>query len=277
MTTMTLNGRFQYAGYTNKGMVRRHNEDHISFDEELGLAIVADGMGGYKAGEVASALAVVTITDWVRSNLEKARSGNDETESGLTLESVLLRDAIHRANHAIYRASTTQERYAGMGTTIVACLFRDERVAIAHVGDSRLYRLRHGHFEQVTTDHSLLAELVARGFYTPEEARKSMNKNLVTRAVGIEKKVEVDVVEEPVVTGDVFLLCSDGLTDMVEDDNIGLTISGFGANLQAAAEQLVQLANDNGGRDNISALLVRADQPPAAGRRWFGRLTDWFG
>jgi protein phosphatase len=198
-------------------------------------------------------------------------------QPGFSAGSILLRNAIQRANHEIWHSSQTQPQYAGMGTTVVCCLFHEDRVSIAHVGDSRLYRLRGGLLEQVTTDHSLMAELVARGFYTREEARLSLNKNLVTRALGIEKKVEVALAEEPVLAGDTFLLCSDGLSDMVEDSDISLTISNFGANLQAAAEQLVQRANENGGRDNISAVLVQAVKPLTTRKRWLDRITDWFG
>ncbi|MFN2301980.1 MAG: Stp1/IreP family PP2C-type Ser/Thr phosphatase, partial [Gammaproteobacteria bacterium] len=250
---MGLRDNLRYAGLTDPGRVRDHNEDAIVFDEQLGLVVVADGMGGYNAGEVASGIAIKSIVEVVREGLDNARHAPEDPETGLIAGTLLLRDAIRRANHIIFHASQTQPQCAGMGTTVVACLFHEDRVSVAHVGDSRLYRLRSGQFEQVTTDHSLLAELVARGFYTPEEARQSLNKNLVTRALGIEKMVEVALAEEPVLGGDTFLLCSDGLSDMVEDSDIGLTISNFGANLQAAAEQLVQRANDNGGRDNISA------------------------
>ena len=149
-------------------------------------------------------------------------------------------------------------------TTVVAGLFFDDRLTIAHVGDSRLYRLRGHELKQVTEDHSLLQELVARGFYTPEEAQRAAAKNYVTRALGVESTVEVDVTEIPVQKGDLFILCSDGLTDMVEDEDIQLTASTFGANLETLARQLVLLSNDNGGRDNVSIVAVRVlDSFPA--------------
>ena len=147
-----------------------------------------------------------------------------------------------------------------MGTTVVAALFFDNRMSIAHVGDSRLYRLRGGQIEQVTLDHSLLQELVDRGFYSPEEAQRAANKNYVTRALGVEANVEVEVQEHPVDKGDIYMLCSDGLSDMVEDEDIRLTVSTFGANLNSVAQHLIQLANDNGGRDNISVVLAQADE-----------------
>lgn len=267
----------EFTGLTHTGLVREHNEDVIGFDETLGVAVVADGMGGYNAGEVASAIAVEVLLNHVREHLAGTDALDPDIESGLAAQSILLRDAITRGNAQIHHTATTEAACAGMGTTVVACLFLADRVAVAHVGDSRLYRFRAGVLEQVTTDHSLLAELVARGFYTAEEARKSQNRNLVTRALGVEKTVEVTICEEPLVPGDIYLLCSDGLSDMVEDADIGLTISNFGANLHATAEQLVQLANENGGRDNISALLVRTGNPVRTRKRWLERLTDWFG
>jgi len=145
-----------------------------------------------------------------------------------------------------------------MGTTIVVALFYNGIVTIAHVGDSRLYRKRALNFEQITIDHSLIQELIARGLYTPEEAHAKTPKNLVTRALGIEATVEVDVIEEPVLPGDIFLLCSDGLNDMVDDEEIHLTLSKYSVNLAQAAQALVDLANAKGGKDNISVILIRA-------------------
>jgi protein phosphatase len=159
----------------------------------------------------------------------------------------------------------------------VAGLFFDDKLTIAHVGDSRLYRLRGTEFRQVTQDHSLLQELVSRGFYTPEEAQRAAAKNYVTRALGVETTVEVDVTEIPVDKDDLFLLCSDGLSDMVDDDDIQLTISTFGANLRTLARQLVLLGNDNGGRDNISIVLVKVLDAFPARRGMIDRLLRVFG
>jgi protein phosphatase len=163
-----------------------------------------------------------------------------------------------------------------MGTTVVGCLFHDNRITIAHVGDSRLYRLRGEGFEQVTLDHSLLQELVDRGFYSPEEAQRAANKNYVTRALGVEQSVEVEIQEHPSQKGDIYVLCSDGLSDMVEDDDIQLTINTFGANLDTVAKQLVQLGNDNGGKDNISVLLAQVLEPFPARRGVLDRMLGWF-
>ena len=160
---------------------------------------------------------------------------------------------------------------------MVAGLFFDDKITIAHVGDSRMYRVRDNHIEQVTQDHSLMQELVARGFYTPEEAARAAAKNFVTRALGVEPNVEVEITEIPVVKDDLFLLCSDGLSDMVEDDDIQLTATTFGANLETLAKQLVLLGNENGGRDNISVVLARVlDQFPAR-RGMMDRLLGLFG
>src|SRR6187402_2316101 len=228
---MTLKGKLTFVGQTDTGRVREHNEDTIASDVDVGLLVLADGMGGYNAGEVASGIAVKTITNLVRE---------------------------------------------GMGTTVVAALFYDNRISIAHVGDSRLYRQRGSQISQVTMDHSLLQELVDRGFYSPEEAQRAANKNYVTRALGVEPQVEVEVQEHPVDKGDIFILCSDGLSDMVEDEDIRLTISTFGANLDTVAKQLIQLANENGGRDNVSVVLAQAVEAFPASRGVMDKLLGWF-
>jgi protein phosphatase len=163
-----------------------------------------------------------------------------------------------------------------MGTTLVVAVWCDNRMAVGHVGDSRLYRLRGGTLEQITRDHSLLQEQIDSGMITKEQARNSQNKNLVTRAVGIDPEVETEVHTYPVELGDIFLLCSDGLSDMVTDEDIELTLSSLQANLQLAAEQLVQQANDNGGRDNVSVILVRVAQDFAARTGMLDKLKAWF-
>ncbi len=169
----------------------------------------------------------------------------------------MLRDAVLRANKVIFQTAKTQPQCEGMGTTVVGALFYDDRVTIAHVGDSRMYRIRGNKLEQVTSDHSLLQELVDRGFYSPEEAQRAANKNYVTRALGVEPAVEVEIQEDVVQKGDRYIICSDGLSDMVEDADIHLTVNTFGANLDTVAKQLIQLANDNGGRDNVSVLMAQ--------------------
>jgi serine/threonine protein phosphatase PrpC len=272
-----LKGKFRCVGLSDAGRVREHNEDTIGTDADIGLVALADGMGGYKAGEVASGIAVRTLMSLLKDAVEREDLTRRDDQSGLSRPGILLRDAIHRANKIIYQTARSQTNCEGMGTTVVAGLFFDDMLTIAHVGDSRMYRMRGGELSQVTQDHSLLQELVARGFYTPEEAQRAAAKNYVTRALGVEPTVEVDVTEIPVQKGDVFLLCSDGLSDMVEDEDIQLTISTFGANLETLARQLVLLGNDNGGRDNISIVLVRVLDSFPARKGVIERILRMFG
>ncbi len=244
----------EIVNVSDVGRKRPHNEDSTIIDPSNGLVILADGMGGYKAGEVASAIAVMTVLEDVKKGLKSVLP--HQTGNGTSPESALLKNAILHANSNIYAMAQKDAQCQGMGTTIVAGLFREGKICIGHVGDSRLYRLRAGKFEQVTKDHSLIQELIDRGLYTPEEAQAKMPKNLVTRALGLDTKVEVDIVEQPVLPGDIFLLCSDGLNDMVNDEEIHLTLSKYSANLVQAAKTLVQMANNKGGKDNISVVLV---------------------
>jgi PPM family protein phosphatase len=272
----SLKGKVTLVGQTDTGRVREHNEDTIATDPDVGLLVLADGMGGYNAGEVASGIAVKTITNLVREGLMREDLASIDRGTGLSRPSIVLRDAITRANKIIYQTARSQAECEGMGTTVVAALFYDNRISIAHVGDSRLYRQRGSQISQVTMDHSLLQELVDRGFYSPEEAQRAANKNYVTRALGVEPQVEVEVQEHPVDKGDIFILCSDGLSDMVEDEDIRLTISTFGANLDTVAKQLIQLANENGGRDNVSVVLAQAIEAFPASRGVMDKLLGWF-
>jgi protein phosphatase len=274
---VSLRSYVQAVGLTNTGKVREHNEDSISWDRDIGLFVLADGMGGYNAGEVASGIAVKTIVNLVREAFAGQELDGIDKTTGLHRPSIILRDAIARANKIIHQTSKSQSQCEGMGTTVVSALFYDNRVALAHVGDSRMYRLRKETFEQLTMDHSLLQELVDRGFYSPEEAQRATNKNYVTRALGVEPNVDVDIHEYPVEPGDWLVLCSDGLTDMVEDEDIHLTISTFGGNLDTVARQLVQLANDSGGRDNISVVLAQVVELFPARRGILDRILAWFG
>ena len=247
---------------TDTGRVRDHNEDAIGSNRDAGLYVLADGMGGYNAGEVASSIAVKTVKDLVSRKPSSAKTAADiEPDTGLMRQTIVLRDAISRANKIIHQTAQSQASCEGMGTTIVACLFFDNKLSIAHVGDSRLYRVRDGRLEQITMDHSLLQELVDRGFYSREEAERATNRNYVTRALGVEATVQVDLAEIDVLPGDMFLLCSDGLPDMVDDEEIHLTVSTFSANLDTIGQQLIQLSNDHGGKDNISVILRRHWNP----------------
>jgi PPM family protein phosphatase len=276
MGNMTLRGKIRSASLTDVGRVREHNEDTIGVDSDIGLLVLADGMGGYNAGEVASGIAVKTISGMIRESIEQQNLKSGDQGSGLSRCSIILRDAIQRANKIINQTARNQPQCEGMGTTVVAAIFYDNRISIAHVGDSRLYRIRAGRIEQVTLDHSLLQELVDRGFYSPEEAQRAANKNYVTRALGVETNVDVELQEHPTLKGDIYLLCSDGLSDMVQDDDLAITVSTFGSNLNSVAQHLVQLANDNGGKDNISVVLAQVLEPFPAQRGIFNRIKKWF-
>jgi protein phosphatase len=273
---MHLRGKIRCVGVTDTGRIREHNEDTIGTDPDIGLLVLADGMGGYNAGEVASGIAVRTVLSLIKEAVQREDLTVADPGQGISRTGILLRDAIHRANQLIHHTSKTQSNCEGMGTTIVAGLFFDDRLTVAHVGDSRLYRWRAGQLEQITQDHSLLQELVARGFYSPQEAARAASKNYVTRALGVETSVDVDIRDVAVQPDDLYLLCSDGLSDMVEDEDIHLTISTFGANLETLARQLVLLSNDNGGRDNVSIVLVRVNDSFPARRGLVQRFRNLF-
>ena len=254
---MDLSNKLEVVNQSDVGQKRPHNEDSTITDIRNGLVILADGMGGYKAGEVASALAVTDILHGVSEGLKKIKQGKIDEITGFTNESILVRDSITQTNSRIYNTAKVDPQCQGMGTTIVVGLFYDNKLTVAHVGDSRLYRFRNSELKQITKAHSLIQELVDRGLYTLEEAQANTPKNLVTRAMGIEADVDVDVVEEAVITDDIYLLCSDGLNDMVDDEEIHLTLSKYSANLVQTAEELVKFANQRGGKDNISVILIR--------------------
>ncbi|MBI1733450.1 MAG: Stp1/IreP family PP2C-type Ser/Thr phosphatase [Gammaproteobacteria bacterium] len=257
---MNLKDSLEIVNQSDVGRRRPHNEDSTLSDPSRGLVILADGMGGYKAGEVASAIAATTIHHEISSGLKRLRPGRDHTAEGLHAESAVVRDAIVTANGRIFSTAQKETDCHGMGTTIVVCLFHNDCVTVAHVGDSRVYRLRAGTFAQITKDHSLIQELIDRGLYSPEDAARNAPKNLVTRALGIEPEVRVDVAEEQVKVGDLYLLCSDGLNDMVDDEEIRLTLSKYSGNLARATEELIRTANANGGRDNTSIIMVRVTE-----------------
>ena len=264
---MDLTQTLEIATCTDPGMVRSHNEDSIAADPANGLVVLADGMGGYNAGEVASGMATTVIVTEMRQILANARPYEVDQKNNEEIAARLLREQVLKANSSIYQAAQSQPQYAGMGTTLVVCLFYDNRMLVAHLGDSRLYMSRDGKFKQVTRDHSLLQEQIDSGIITPEQAKKAAHKNLVTKALGIDPTVEPEIHEYPTKPGDIYLLCSDGLCDMVDDEDIGMTLQTLGGNLKLAAQQLVQMANDNGGRDNVSVILVRVlrEYPGAKG------------
>jgi serine/threonine protein phosphatase PrpC len=261
---------------TDPGMVRAHNEDSVACEPACGLVVLADGMGGYNAGEVASGIAVSVVVTEVSHRLLNSSPVDRVENSGEELGVSLLRENIQKANASIFHAAQSQPQYAGMGTTIVSALFYDNRVAVGHVGDSRMYRLRGEVLETITHDHSLLQEQLDSGMISVEDARLSKNKNLVTRAVGIDADVDSEVHVHDVLVGDIYLLCSDGLNDMVEDDDIQSTLYALQSNLPLAASQLIQMANDNGGRDNISVILVKVKGKFSVPRGLLARILNLF-
>jgi protein phosphatase len=272
---MNLSQALEIVSCTDPGIVRSHNEDSIAADAAKGLVVLADGMGGYNAGEVASGMATTVITTELQRLLDERPAHDLDPDTGRSRAEALLREQIAKANTSIYQAAQSQPQYAGMGTTLVAAMFHDNKVTVAHIGDSRLYRLRGEDFTQVTRDHSLLQEQIDSGMITPEQAKFSQNKNLVTRALGIDATVEPELHEYETRVGDIYLLCSDGLNDMVSDEDMGMTLQTLAANLQLAAQQLVQMANDNGGRDNVSVILVRIARDYAAPRGLLARFFSW--
>ena len=272
---MDLSTKIEFVNLSDTGRKRPHNEDSSIIDPEIGLALVADGMGGYKAGEVASAIAAKAILDVVRGESKISHSSDpSEGRAALSPEALLVRDSIIDANRHIFKTATEVPQCHGMGTTVVAVFFYNNTAIIAHVGDSRVYRYRDDELAQVTSDHSLVQELIDRGFFTPEEAEANTPKNLVTRALGIDATVEVDVTEQATRPGDIYLLCSDGLNDMVDDEEIRLTLSKYSTNLVQAAHELVRLANESGGEDNISVVLARPRAPFPANVGIFSKLTS---
>ncbi|MCK6390904.1 MAG: Stp1/IreP family PP2C-type Ser/Thr phosphatase [Azonexus sp.] len=257
------------ASCSDTGIVRAHNEDAVFVDAELGVAILADGMGGYNAGEVASGMATTLLAASFTRLLPQCDDAMLAAAGG---PAQLLADEVSAANAAIFNTSQSQAQCAGMGTTLVLAWFLGRRLYVGHVGDSRLYRLRGDDFQQLTKDHSLLQEQLDSGMISVEEARFSENKNLVTRALGVEPEVDVEVHEHDVQGGDIILLCSDGLNDMVDDEEIAEIIRRFGANPALAATLLVETANDNGGRDNTSVVLMKVAGNYAAPVRWWQKL-----
>jgi len=267
----------EIVGLTDTGKVRDHNEDNLTMDTHLGLAVLADGMGGYQAGEVASKIAVETIREELSKPLKNLSRNKRDAHRGYHSATVLLEQAIVKANQLIYESAELQSYYHGMGTTVVAALFHNDFVSIAHVGDSRLYRLRGNEFIQLTKDHSVRQELIDCGFYTPEQARHSPNKNLVTRALGVGQKVSVDIQEHSILDQDIYLLCSDGLNDMLEDQEMHSLLTETDYSLEQLSHLLVKAANQKGGEDNISVILARPHRPSLKTRpNWWKRLGEWW-
>jgi serine/threonine protein phosphatase PrpC len=264
-----VNTDLEFGARSDIGCVRESNEDSFGAAPELGLFVLSDGMGGLAFGEVASQLAVETIIRHCRDAGPQPLPEN--SLAGISAESHRLLSAIRAANEKIYCTAQTKGPDRQMGATIVAVQFTGERISLAHVGDSRAYRLRNGHIEQLTRDHSFVAEQMRQGRMTAQEAGQSGLQNVLMRALGIAPDVDVDVTEELMLDDDVILLCSDGLTRELTDAQISAVLNDCG-HAQEAADRLVDLARQAGGGDNITAVvLCRAAKSAGA----FARLGKW--
>lgn len=270
---MAYHVELQFAAKTDTGLVRSHNEDAIAISDACGFVILADGMGGYNAGEVASGMAISMIKDALEYRLRDLPWGQ-QLSINRQLQN-LLTESIEQTNTSIFNASRADPRYAGMGTTLVTALFHHNKIIIAHVGDSRAYRLRAGKFEAITRDHSLLQEQIDAGLVDPEWARFSPNRNLVTRAIGVGSDVDIEVHEYMTQIGDLYLLCSDGLSDMLATQEIADIISGNNNGLEAICDALICKANENGGRDNTSVILANVKSNSAEPHGLLGRIMNW--
>ncbi|MCC6749376.1 MAG: Stp1/IreP family PP2C-type Ser/Thr phosphatase [Deltaproteobacteria bacterium] len=251
--------RVRFAGETNTGLKRAHNEDFLYLPDEERLVMVADGMGGHACGDVASRLAVETVVEFFRATAE---------DREITWPFLIDRDNRHNenrlvtgvklANLKIFESAQRDQRFRGMGTTIVAGLFSDEQLVMVHVGDSRIYRVREGQIVQVTEDHSLLNDYIKMKRISPEDADRFPHKNVIVRALGMKETVAVDVTKEAPQLGDVYLLCSDGLSGMLDDETILRAILAE-PDLDRCCERLIEEANGNGGVDNITVALARIE------------------
>lgn len=238
--------KVEVGALTDVGLKRDINQDAILVDHDLGLYVVADGMGGHRGGEVASAMAVETIRDYFR------RHGGEKSAD----PRFMIQAAYSEASAKIHHKSTVEAtELMGMGTTMVALLIRGKKAFIANVGDSRAYLIRHPHIWQVTEDHSLINEQVKMGAISEEEAPKIIARNVITRSVGFERDVLVDIQEREILPGDTFLLCSDGLSGLVKDQRLAEIVSKF--NTKEAAEKCIAEAKKGGGDDNISVAIIR--------------------
>jgi protein phosphatase len=249
--------RIEAGARTDQGRVRRNNEDCFEIQADLNLYVLSDGMGGEAHGEVASRLAVQTIMDHCKhaANSHATPSFGD-TRPDVSERTNRLASAIHLANRKVYEMASSNPGHKGMGATIVAAWMDGQKLSLAHVGDSRAYLLRAGSLDQLTADHSLVAEKVRIGILTPQEADASEMQSVLTRAVGTNESVEVDADEQMLLAGDSVVLCSDGLSRMVTDPEIA-SILLTSTSAQNAADRLVDLANENGGVDNVSVIVLR--------------------
>ncbi len=273
---MRTRDRVEVAGATDPGCVRKNNEDNLAVDPDLGLLVVADGMGGHNSGEVASDLVASTILDYARKMLGGAKALVPEGTAGLTPRGRQLEFFVKSANTMIYEKGRAFPKDAGMGTTVVAALVDSKSMSVAHVGDSRLYLWRRGELTQLTEDHSLVGEQVKRGQLTADEASRSSLQNILTRALGADKEVKVDVADHPLMPGDVVLLATDGLSKMLTDAEVAAVIAAE-REPQKIVDVLIAKSRAAGGVDNITVVVAHVPAP-GAGRgvaklvsRLFGR------
>jgi protein phosphatase len=249
--------KIRYAAKTDVGMKRTHNEDYFSLIEDEQLFIVADGMGGHASGEVASKMAAETVGEFYQRTKDEDATWPYKMDRSLSYIENRLVCGIKLANYRIFESASRDIRYKGMGTTIVSCLICGDKVYVAHVGDSRCYRVRASGLTQLTRDHSLLEDYKeAKPDMTEEEQRNFPHKNVITRALGMRDTVQVDVKGHQILDGDFYLMCSDGLSGMVEDAKI-LEIVANAKSLERAVAELVDTANRAGGTDNITTLLLQ--------------------
>lgn len=271
-----LSHALEIVRLTDVGLMRSHNEDAIASDASIGLVMLADGMGGYQAGEIASEIAVLTIAAEIKEAIVMADSVDAPGggRSGLS-PSHLIEEAVRHANNAIFQVSQAFPQCSGMGTTLVVGLFANNQLVIGHIGDSRTYRLRGQVLTQITEDHSLLQEQINAGLLSKEQARFSNYRNLVTRAMGIEPDVELEIRTHDVEIGDLYLLCSDGLSDLVEDKLIESILNTPMVSLYDTASTLINLANEHGGKDNISVILAKVNASFEDKGAWFDGFFGW--
>ncbi len=253
------NMRVRFSGATDVGLKRDHNEDSVYLPTDVRLAIVADGMGGHASGEVASALAVDTMVDYYGRTADmQPLTWPYKVDRDLRGDINRMTTGVLLANLEVHERAAKDPSCKGMGTTIVATYFLDDTVVIGHVGDSRVYRLRDNKLTQITEDHSLINDYIKMKRVTEEEAENWPHKNVIVRALGMKDSVQVDIMTDHPKVGDCFLLCSDGLTDMLTDEQITHIISGSG-DLDEAVQSLIEGANGQGGVDNISVVLARIE------------------
>ena len=257
---MALTDALRMISLSDPGMVRDLNEDSIELRPESGIVVLADGMGGYNAGEVASGMATSMIADGMARAWNAGAFAGLDRAGVIALSQSLLQEQVVAANAAIFEQASQEESFEGMGTTLVGCLFHDNFLTVGHAGDSRLYRLRGDAFLQITKDHSLLQEQIDSGMISKEDAHLSNNRNFITRAIGVAALEHAEIHTYEVEPDDVYLICTDGLYGMVTDEEIHMTLSTLKANLDLAAGQLIQSANVAGGSDNVSVVLVRVLQ-----------------